>query len=330
MHHCSRLVARFAVLPSVLVLIACASSSSPSSSTSTSTTPTITPVSLVPTASGTDAGPAVTVSVTQSGSSFTTGSIGNPEADILTLVIPTSSNSGETATLSSTALGGGGPIALAAQGTGTQSGLTSQNYQGSFTYNSTTYNFTVSDVGATANLSYSTFGQWNITPSGSTTATASLGFYSVGSPTPAANVPTTGSATYTGGALGVASLNSSSTSYLFSGIATLNAVFSSGTISGAITGINAYSGQTNSPAGTLNDIDLTGGTISGNGFAGSASTSSTAGTAANFSGATGSFRGNFFGPAAQEAGGTFNLTNTTTTGTTTTNALISGSFGAHR
>jgi hypothetical protein len=329
MNH-SRLVARLAASASILVLIACASSSSSSSSSSTSTTTTTPmPLSLVPTASGTYAGSAVALSVTESGSSFTTGSIGNPDADILTLVIPTSSNTGETATLSSTALGGGSSIALTSQGAGAQSGLTSQNYQGSFTYNNTTYNFTVSDVGATANLNYSTFGQWNITPSGTNTS-ASIGFYSVGSPTPAANVPTTGSATYTGGALGVASLNSSSASYLFSGIATLNAVFSSGTISGAITGINAYSGQTNSPAGTLNDIDLTGGTISGNGFAGSASTSSTAGTAANFSGATGSFRGNFFGPAAQEAGGTFNLTNTTTTGTTTTNALISGSFGAHR
>lgn len=320
----SRLTARLAASASFLVLIACASSSNSSSSSSSTTTTatTPTPVSLVTTASGTYAGPAVALSAQQGTNSLAVSSIGNPDADILTLVTPTAANTGETATLSSTALGGGGPIALTSQGAGAQSGLTTQNYQGTFTYNNTTYTFTLMDAGATANLSYSTFGQWNVSIGGTV---SSIGFYSVGSPTPVANVPTTGSATYTGGATGVATLNSSSTGYPFNGTATLNAVFSSETITGAITNITAYGiGQPNTVSGSLNDIELTAGTISGNGFAGMASTSSTAGTAANTSGATGSFRGNFFGPAAQEAGGTFSLTNTSP------NISISGSFGTHK
>jgi hypothetical protein len=272
--------------------------------------------------SGTYAGAAVALSAQQGSNSLTVSSIGNPSSDILTLVTPTAGNSGETATLSSTALGGGSPIALTSQGTGTQSGLTTQNYQGTFTYNSATYTFTLSDVGATANLSYSTFGQWNVSTG---TTTNSIGFYSVGSPTPVANVPTTGSATYTGGATGVAVLNASNTGYPFNGTATLNAVFSSETITGAVTNINAYSiAQPSNSVGTLNDIDFTAGTISGNGFAGTASTSSTAGTAATTSGATGTFRGNFYGPAAQEAGGTFSLTNSSPS------ISISGSFGTHK
>jgi transferrin binding protein len=324
---CSRLVAQLVASASVFALIACAHGSSSGSSASSSSTPTTaspTPTSLVPTAAGIYAGPAAALSVVQGTSSLTASSTGNPNTDIATLMTPTASNTGETVTLSSMALGGGSPIALTSQGAGTQSGLTSQNYQGSFTSGSATYTFTLSDVGATANLNYSTFGQWSVN-TGSNSANTSVGFYSVGSATPTASVPVTGSATYTGGALGIAVLNQSSTGYLFNGIATLTAIFSSDTISGAITSINAYStGQPNTPVGTLNSINFTSGTIGGNGFAGSASTSSTAGTAADISGASGTFRGNFFGPAAQEAGGTFGLTNSTT------NAIISGSFGAHK
>lgn len=127
---CSRPIARLAALASVLLLIGCASSSnSSSSSSSTSTTTTTTaPVSLVTTASGTHAGPAVALSAQQGSNSLALSSIGNPDADILTLVTPAAGNTGETATLSSTALGGGGPIALTSQGTNTQSGLTTRNY----------------------------------------------------------------------------------------------------------------------------------------------------------------------------------------------------------
>jgi hypothetical protein len=320
----SRLATLLVASASVLTLMACAHGSSSSSTTTstTSSTTSTTPTSLVPTAAGTYAGPAAVLSVVQNGSSVTASSTGSPSADILTVMTPTGGNTGETVILSATALGGGIPISLASQGSGAQSGLTSQNYQGSYISAGTTYSFTLNDVSATANLNYSSFGQWSISTAGSTMST---GFYGVGSPTPTASVPTTGSANYSGVAIGVAVLNQSSTGYLFNGIATLSAIFSSNTISGGISNIKAFTaGQSNTPVGTLNAVNFTGGTISGNGFAGSASTSSPAGTAADISGASGTFRGNFFGPAAQEAGGTFSLSNTTT------NAIISGSFGTHK
>jgi hypothetical protein len=321
---CFRLVARLVASATVFALIACSHGSSTSTSSTTTTTTVPVPTSLLTTPAGTYAGTAAALSVVQNGSNLSGTNAGSPTADILTVTLPTSAGASETVILSSTAPGGGAPITLSFQGSGTQSGLASQNYQGPFTSLSTNYNFTVNDVTAAAGLNYSSFGQWSVSTSGTTTNT-SIGFYSVGSPTPIASVPTSGSATYNGTAIGVAVLNTSTVGYYFNGIATLTAIFGSNTISGGVSNINAYStGTTSTAVGSLNAITFSSGTISGNGFSGAAATSSTAGSATNLSGATGFFRGNFFGPAAQEAGGTFNLTNTTT------NAVITGSFGTHK
>lgn len=181
------------------------------------------------------------------------------------------------------------------------------------------------DVGdVSAGLSSSTFGTWSVNDSNNNTVGA--GFFSNGSVTPTTSMPTTGTASYTGSAVGAVDLTSTGAVYTFGGTASLNANFGSNSITGGITGNQAYSTGNSSgnptAAGTINDINLTGGTISGNAFSGTATASSTAGTAGNIAGSSGTFRGNFYGSSAQEVGGTFNMTGT--------NAIVGGSFGAHK
>lgn len=265
----------------------------------------------------------LSISTSSSGVNATTA--GNSSTDTATLVVP-SGGGAPTITFNTSAPGGGVPIALSSTGTGNYGGFNANEYSGSFGASGTTYSVNLNDVGVANGLSYSTFGDWT-TYNGSNNLVG-FGVYSVGSQTPLSSMPTTGTATYSGGAIGAVVVNSSGTSYgLSSSSVTLNANFGANSITGTIANISAYSVSNagTAPVGTMNDINLTGGTISGNSFTGSAAASSTPGTAVNITGATGSFLGSFYGPAAQEAGGTFNLSS----GSGASSTLITGAFGAH-
>ncbi|MBU6207533.1 MAG: transferrin-binding protein-like solute binding protein [Alphaproteobacteria bacterium] len=178
------------------------------------------------------------------------------------------------------------------------------------------------DFSQAAGLSYTNFGQWNLSPCANTASCLPtyVGVYAGGapgqSPTPIASMPTTGTATYSGGAYGLVTLASTSTNGVasvsdFYGTSNLTANFATGGITGSITGINAYSvggGSGQTLYGTLNTIGLTA-KISGSSFAGTTSVTGGAGTATAFdlTGATGKISGAFYGPTAQEAAAVFSL-----------------------
>jgi len=190
----------------------------------------------------------------------------------------------------------------------------------------------VDKFGTSQALQDSEYGIWaenGSTASLSSTVSSTAGAFAVGIPT--AIMPTSGTAVYHGGAAGVAT--DATGGGEFSGTTTLTANFAigGGTIAGAVTDIKflpAGAANVAGSVGKMNDITLAGGTITGNGFAGTTSVagSSTGGTGTNFAiaGATGTFGGNFNGLSAAEVAGTFHLTNGS--GAATTNVI--GSFGA--
>jgi C-lobe and N-lobe beta barrels of Tf-binding protein B len=103
--------------------------------------------------------------------------------------------------------------------------------------------------------------------------------------------------------------------YSINGKAALKADFASNTI-GTITDINATRiidqfQYTLQPAGKSNDILLTGGTITGTSFVGTAKPADVIpggnGPAVNITGVSGSFAGAFYGPGAAEAAGSLSM-----------------------
>ena len=180
-------------------------------------------------------------------------------------------------------------------------------------------------------LSYASFGDWALNPSSSgiptyvgVSAGAQAGLLQTSA------MPTTGSAAYTGGAVGyilqTPGTGGANNAAQFWGTSSLTASFSSGggTITGGISNITLWSVANNGNGqsqitGTVNSIGLSA-TISGSSFTGTTSAGTTAGTAFNISGGTGSLTGAFYGPAANEVSGVFSLANT--------NVKLFGSFGA--
>ncbi len=88
----------------------------------------------------------------------------------------------------------------------------------------------------------------------------------------------------------------------------MTANFAAHTVTGSVTGIQAYGlgGGGGPTIGTVNDITLAG-TLSGSSLSGTTSALATASTAFNIAGATGTVAGALFGPVGQELAGTFNL-----------------------
>jgi hypothetical protein len=182
---------------------------------------------------------------------------------------------------------------------------------------------------AVAGLQYSAFGVWSVSPcdNNSTCTPAYAGTFAGAQPGQALTVsmPTTGTATYTGGAAGFVVqpvANNSHNTAEFYGTSSLTANFAAGNVTGSITGIAAYdvNGAT-TLLGTINDIGLSA-TISGSTFAGTANVTGSAGTAFDIAGATGTLKGGFYGPAANEVAGVFNLAGGAN------NTTLMGSFGA--
>ena len=183
----------------------------------------------------------------------------------------------------------------------------------------------------TQSLTYMTFGLW---AQGNTNGTApgAYGVFASGNETPAAGIPTSGTATYSGTTIGAGSLNGTAAN--MTGTVAATADFGARTVDGAMN-VNVFRDGVNS--GFWNTLTFASGYASGsNHFAGTINAAAvTAGTAIaagtpviTTSAMTGPLSGSFYGPGGtggpQEIGGVFNMTNVSGT-----NNML-GAFGAHR
>lgn len=172
---------------------------------------------------------------------------------------------------------------------------------------------------ATSNLSWTTYGFWNVQASNNYTNAAFVTGYS----TPATSVPANGSATYRGNVIGEAYHPAVDgidgvTFYHLSGDVTLEASFGSGSITGNLTNMitTGFEGDT----APWNSVSLLG-TISGAKFNGTSAATNAPGNSGSLSNsATGTFAGMFFGPSAEELGAVWTLNEGTSSAV--------GSFGA--
>jgi hypothetical protein len=136
-----------------------------------------------------------------------------------------------------------------------------------------------------------------------------LGALVTGYETPAAAVPTTGTATYVGlaegsvflpGGNGAGNTHCACNIFTLTGNAAFTANFGTRNVSGSLTGMMAGSAA-------WNDVAFNS-TIAGNAFSGTTSvTTAPGGPASMLANATGTVEGKFFGPAAQEAGALWTL-----------------------
>lgn len=178
----------------------------------------------------------------------------------------------------------------------------------------------IENFASVVGLQYTSFGTWDAATSPSAPIAYYAGVFAGGGTSDVtATMPTTGTATYSGGATGYAL--SGGNGYRFYGSSSLTANFAGNTITGNVSGINVYAsgaGASATSLGTMNGITLSG-TISGSSFSGTSAASASPGTALNIAGATGTLNGGFFGPNAAEASGVFDLTGS--------GVAIMGSFG---
>lgn len=166
----------------------------------------------------------------------------------------------------------------------------------------------------TANtMEYSVFGGWAKTANAADGSTASdkIRFGSFGSETPAESMPSSGSATYTGKSIGLASVTSGELAligFTSSDVTVTTPDFNSVTIDSTNTSFSSLDANSLSNPETL-DFNATG-TISGTGFTASPTNA----------GRNGSVDGQFYGPSAEEVGGTFGISGS--------NIAYGGAFGA--
>ena len=142
------------------------------------------------------------------------------------------------------------------------------------------------------------------------------GVFVTGYETPAAAMPSTGTATYSGYvhgsvyypvAQGSGTLPCNCAELFLAGNASFNANFGARTVSGTLTEIYAGPLWDPSEGARWNDVAFNS-TITGNGFSGiTNATSAGTGPAGLSASATGTVEGRFFGPAAQEAGAVWTL-----------------------
>jgi hypothetical protein len=181
----------------------------------------------------------------------------------------------------------------------------------------TAYTVTFNDARST-NLSLSTYGTWMRTEG--TATPARYGVFAFGATTTtSAQMPTTGTGTFVGRATGFFDTAGSDSDVSFSGDITVSANFAGRTLGAVINGVTTRSVNSSS-TGTMGNIVLGGGVISGAFFAGTAA--GVAGGSTDVGGLTGPFAGAFYGASASEASGTFTLSGTT--------ARVIGSFGTRR
>ncbi len=178
-----------------------------------------------------------------------------------------------------------------------------------------TYGDGSSDTLKTSGLSYVSFGFWDKTGM-DFGAISNAGTYMFGFETPLSAMPTTGTAHYsgTGAVSGMAVVPGAPLALpALSGNAAFDANFSTGQVTGSFTGMKATAGLTTLP---WNDVSVTASIAAGtNTFTGTTGAASAPANAyALKSTATGQVTGGFYGPAANEIGAVWTLSNGDGTG----------------
>ena len=162
-------------------------------------------------------------------------------------------------------------------------------------------------------LTYTTFGYWAY--DASATATSGVGgTFATGVATRTQDLPTMGTANYSGGMIG--RYTDGTTQWAVTANASSTANFGTGTISLTTSG-SSKAPVAGGPAVSDLSLNLSGGLLFPPG------TNQASGTLTSASGMTGPASAKFFGPGAQELGGTFFVTNSA-------NQQMNGAFGLHR
>jgi hypothetical protein len=182
---------------------------------------------------------------------------------------------------------------------------------------------------AAGTMSYTLLGAWGYIPASGNKFY--LGQVVTGYGTPTGGVPTSGTANYSGAVIGAYAVPSGTNAIelgTLSGDVSLNLNFAGNTTAGSFTNMKAKvaGSATTTPWNTLS---LSGTLTRGANAAtldGPITTTSSAGTAGFSSAATGGFHGALYGPTAQEVGGTWRLSESTTSG----GKAAFGTFGAHQ
>ena len=176
------------------------------------------------------------------------------------------------------------------------------------------YLSTVQTSGGTNLLDYAVLGAWNLNDTADQNFT-NTGFFIFGYQTPPANMPASGSATYTGagsvyGEVIAPSAGGGATAAVLTGDASLTANFNTGAISGTLSNINANANGANS---VWNTVSITGAINPGaSTFNGTTATpAASTGAYGLGAGATGTVRGGFYGPTAQQVAAVWTLTDGT-------------------
>ena len=185
-------------------------------------------------------------------------------------------------------------------------------------------------------LNYTAAGAWAYTPASG--GTGYIGATTTGSGTPIANVPIAGSASYTGsgtkggvaGAYFVPNGTGGISLGSLSGDIAISVNFTSGSVTGTLSNMTATpaAGGTATPWNSVSlsaNVNRLANNASFTGTTGTSGAPAGAGTAGFSSAATGQLGGAFFGPNADEAGGTWTLTDPTAAGGGKT---AFGGFGA--
>jgi hypothetical protein len=158
---------------------------------------------------------------------------------------------------------------------------------------------------AGTDFQYLTWGSWDEESGSSGPVNGVVGFLVVGQPTPPANIPVSGTATYTGLTEGyLTNFTNSDTSFVGDFYADFSATanFSARTLAVRTSGMMMNAGETptsrpeHNYSGTLRY---------------SAGSNQFSGTVTTASGGTGTATGQFFGPAAQEIGGVVDISSGT-------------------
>jgi len=149
--------------------------------------------------------------------------------------------------------------------------------------------YSLSQVAASQTLSSSAYGFWATTLQ----PPSHTGTFAFGNATPAASVPSVGSATFNGSTMGVGGMTDGSAAFAVNGSVQVIANFATQTVTTNLTAFSAVNAcYTSSAKASLPDLNGTS-TMTGNSYAGSI-----------VGGAlTGTINGNFYGPAAQETAG---------------------------
>jgi len=160
------------------------------------------------------------------------------------------------------------------------------------------------------NQSYVAMGTWAAKNAGGSLLSQTA--FTVGYETPISSVPTSGNAQFSGTAIGTVFIanNASIVEATVFGKAALTVDFSSGQVAGALSQMHQSDGMRPAP-GNLpwNDVSLNATIATGtNRFSGTTAATSAPGTAFSLTGsATGHLDGAFYGPAAQNAGAVWSL-----------------------